>query len=85
MYDDSVITLIDVRHVPKSKKNLISLRMLDSNECTYKVGSTILMIAHSVIVVKKIPTMGNPINIRIKYVPTVNFKYCLDLISVSSI
>ena len=47
------MTLTDVKHVPELKKKLMYLGMLDSNECTYKVGSIVLMIAHSAIVVKK--------------------------------
>ena len=53
MYNDIVMTLTDVKHVPELKKKLMYLGMLESNECTYKVGSTVLMIAHSAIVVKK--------------------------------
>ena len=52
-HDGIVRTLTDVRHVPNLKKILISLRTLDSNRCTYKVGSGVLRISNGALVVMK--------------------------------
>ena len=43
------------------------------------------VIAHGAIVVKKIPTMDNLVDMMTKSVLTIKFKHCLDLIGVSSI
>ena len=40
--------------------------------------------AHSAIVVKKISSMDNPIDMMIKPIPTVKFRHYLDLIGVGS-
>ena len=48
MHDGIVRTLTDVRHVQELKNNLISLRTLDSNECTYKVGGGVLRISNEI-------------------------------------
>ena len=53
MYDGFIRTLIDVRHVPKLKKNLISLGTLDSNGCTYKAEGGVLRISKGALVVMK--------------------------------
>ena len=43
------------------------------------------MIAQSAIVVKKIPMVDNHVDMMTKFISTVELKYCLDLIGVSSI
>ena len=43
------------------------------------------VIAHGAIIVKKIPTMDNPVDMMTKFVLTIKLMYCLDLIGVSSI
>ena len=53
MYDGFIRTLTDVRHVPKLKKNLISLGTLDSNGCTYKAEGGVLRISKGALVVMK--------------------------------
>ena len=53
MHDDIIRTLTDLRHVPKLKKNLISLGTLDSNKCTYKAGGGVLRISKGALVVMK--------------------------------
>ena len=46
MHDGIVRTLTDVRHVQELKNDLISLRTLNSNECTYKAGGGVLRISN---------------------------------------
>ena len=41
--------------------------------------------AQGVIILKKIPMVDNPTNMMTKSIPMIKFKYCLDLIGVSSI
>ena len=45
MDDDIERTLIDIRYVLKLKENLISLRTLDFNGCTYKAEGGVLRIS----------------------------------------
>ena len=42
MWDGSIKTLKEVRHIPDLKRNLISLGMLDLNGCTYKSQGGVL-------------------------------------------
>ena len=42
------------------------------------------VIAHGAIVVKKISSMDNPVDMMIKPIPTVKFRHYLDLIGVGS-
>ena len=53
MHDGSVRTLIDVRHVPKLRKKLISLGVLDSigYKCTTQGG--VLKVSKCILVVMK--------------------------------
>ena len=53
MHGDIIRTLTDLRHVPKLKKNLISLGTLDSNGCTYKAIGGVLRISKGALVVMK--------------------------------
>ena len=53
MFDGIVRTLLDVKHVPELKKNLISLGTLDSNGCTYKAGGGVMRISKGALVVMK--------------------------------
>ena len=53
MFDGVVKTLCDVRHVPKVKKNLISLGTLDSNGYGYKSEGGVMKVSKGVMVVMK--------------------------------
>ncbi|KAK3006561.1 hypothetical protein RJ639_015634 [Escallonia herrerae] len=53
MHDDIVRTLTDVRHVPKLRKNLISLGSLNSNGCSYRAASRVMRIMKDALVVMK--------------------------------
>lgn len=43
IYDSTAKTLINDRDIPKSRKNMISLGILDSNNYGSKVGSGVFM------------------------------------------
>ena len=53
MFDGVVRTLSDVRHIPKLKRNLISLSTLDSKGYKYTAESRVLNISKSSFVVMK--------------------------------
>ena len=53
MYDGIVRTLSNVGHIPKLKKNLISLGKLDSNGCNYKAGGGVMRISKGALVMMK--------------------------------
>ncbi|GKB10607.1 retrovirus-related pol polyprotein from transposon TNT 1-94 [Tanacetum coccineum] len=53
MFDGTVRTLTDVRHVPELKKNLISLGTLDSNGCNYRGRGGVLKVSKGALVVMK--------------------------------
>ena len=53
MHDDIIRALTNVKHVPELKKILISLRTINSNGCTYKVGGGFLNISKGALVVMK--------------------------------
>ncbi|XP_071727384.1 uncharacterized mitochondrial protein AtMg00300-like [Rutidosis leptorrhynchoides] len=53
MYDGTVRTLTDVRHVPELKKNLISLGTLDSIGCEYRARGGVLKVSRGALVVMK--------------------------------
>ncbi|XP_071689077.1 uncharacterized protein [Rutidosis leptorrhynchoides] len=56
MYDGTVRTLTDVRHVPELRKNLISLGTLDSIGCNYRARGGVIVKAkhyHGVLIVSK--------------------------------
>ncbi|KAK2997614.1 hypothetical protein RJ639_025033 [Escallonia herrerae] len=53
MHDGIVRTLTDVRHVLELRKNLISLGMLNSNGCSYRVTCGVMRIIKGALVVMK--------------------------------
>ncbi|XP_071704885.1 uncharacterized mitochondrial protein AtMg00300-like [Rutidosis leptorrhynchoides] len=53
MYDGTVRTLTEVRHVPELKKNLISLGTLESIGCEYRVRGGVLKVSRGALVVMK--------------------------------
>ncbi|XP_071741174.1 uncharacterized mitochondrial protein AtMg00300-like [Rutidosis leptorrhynchoides] len=53
MYDGTVRTLTDVRHVPKLRKNLIFLGTLDSIGCEYRARGGVLKVSRGALVVMK--------------------------------
>ena len=53
MFDNVVRTLMDVRHVPDLKKNLISLGTLDSNGFRYKSENGIMIVLKGVMIMMK--------------------------------
>ncbi|GJR53654.1 transposable element [Tanacetum coccineum] len=53
MFDGTVRTLTDVRHVPELKKNLISLGTLDSIGCDYRGRGGVLKVSKGTLVVMK--------------------------------
>ena len=53
MFDDVVITLYNVRHVPEVEKNLISLGTLDSIDYDYKSEGRVMKVTKGVMVVMK--------------------------------
>ncbi|GKA87844.1 retrovirus-related pol polyprotein from transposon TNT 1-94 [Tanacetum coccineum] len=53
MFDGTVRTLKDVRHVPELKKNLISLGTLDSIGCDYQGRGGVLKVSKGALVVMK--------------------------------
>ncbi|KAK2997512.1 hypothetical protein RJ639_025981 [Escallonia herrerae] len=53
MHDGIVRTLIDVRHVPELRTNLISLGTLDSNGCSYRAAGGVMRIMKGDLVVMK--------------------------------
>ena len=53
MYDDMVRELTQVRYVPKLKRNLISIFMLDQIGCVIKAGKKILKVVKGSIVIMK--------------------------------
>jgi hypothetical protein len=59
MFDGIVRTLMEVRHVPKLKNNLISLGFLDSRgyKCTCQGG--VLKVSKGILVVMKATKIGN--------------------------
>ena len=60
MFDDVVRTLYDVRYVPKLRRNLISVGVLDSNGFCYKFESGIMKVSKGVMTVMKAhKTVGN--------------------------
>ena len=59
MYDDTVKTLSDVRHVPDLKKNLISLGVLDSNGYKFTGQNGVLKVSKGALVVMKAEKVGN--------------------------
>jgi len=59
MYDDTVKTLYDVKHVPELKKNLISLGVLDSNENKFTDQNGVLKVSKGALVVMKAEKVGN--------------------------
>jgi Pol polyprotein len=53
MFDGMVSILSDVRHVPRLKKNLISLGTLDNNDCTITCqGGVMKVLRGSLVVIK---------------------------------
>ena len=59
MYDDTVKTLSDVRHVLELKKNLISLGVLDSNGYKFTGQNGVLKVSKGALVVIKAEKVGN--------------------------
>ena len=59
MYDDTVKTLSDVRHVPELKKNLISFGVLDSNGYKFTSQNGVLKVSKGALVVMKAEKVGN--------------------------
>jgi hypothetical protein len=59
MYDGTVRTLTDVRHVPKLRKNLISLGVLDSGGYKCIVQGGVLKVSKGILVVMKDKKIGN--------------------------
>ena len=53
MYDGAVRTLTNVRHVPKLKRGLISLRMVDNLECNVSTKNDTVNIARGAWVIMK--------------------------------
>ena len=53
MFDNVVRTLGEVRHVPKVKKNLISLETLDSNGYCYNYENGLMKVSKGTMVVMK--------------------------------
>ncbi|KAK3029672.1 hypothetical protein RJ639_039164 [Escallonia herrerae] len=53
MHDGIVRTLIDVRHIPELRKNLISLGTLDSNGCSSRAAGGVMRIMKGALVVMK--------------------------------
>lgn len=53
MYDECERVLIGVWHVPRCRRNLISLSILDQCWCKYKALGTVLNIAKRTLVVMK--------------------------------
>lgn len=51
MYDGIVRTLTDVWYVPESKKNLISLGVLDSNGCRCTIEGGVMKVSKGALVV----------------------------------
>lgn len=51
--NDTIRGIINVKHVPKLKRNLISLSMLDKIGCSIRVESSILKIVKRSIVLMK--------------------------------
>jgi hypothetical protein len=59
MYDEIVRTLIEVRHVPELKKNLISTGALDTNGCKIVQENGVIKVIRGVLVVMKGSKVGN--------------------------
>jgi hypothetical protein len=53
MYDDIVITLIDVMHIPKHRKHLVYLGILDSFCYICTVQGRVLKVSKGILVVMK--------------------------------
>ncbi|KAK3034871.1 hypothetical protein RJ639_033234 [Escallonia herrerae] len=53
MHDGIVRTLTDVKHIPKLRKNLISLGTIDSNGCSYQATGGVMRIMKGALVVMK--------------------------------
>ena len=63
MYDGIIKTLSDVRHVPELKKNLISLRVLDSNGYKF-TGHNGENVSKGALVVMKAEKVGKMYRLR---------------------
>ena len=59
MHDGVVIILIDVRHVPYLKKNLISLRTIESLWCKYTSEGRVLKVSHGALAIMKAHRSGS--------------------------
>ena len=59
MHDGYVRTLIDVRHVPKLRKNFISLGVLDSVGYKYTTQGGVLKVSKGILVVMEGKRIGN--------------------------
>jgi hypothetical protein len=64
MFDGIVRTLIDVRHVPKLKKNLISLGVLDSRGYKFAGQGGALKVSKGILVVMKATNIDKPYNME---------------------
>ena len=53
MYDGILRTLMEVRHVPNLKKNLISLGAFDSDDCKFSVEGGVVKVMKCVLVLLK--------------------------------
>ena len=53
MHDGIVRELMNVRHIPELKRNLISLSMLDKAECSIRVESSVLKVLKGAMVLMK--------------------------------
>jgi hypothetical protein len=59
MYDGSIRTLVDVRHVPELIKNLISLGFLDSTRYKYTIQGGVMKVFKGILQVMKENKIGN--------------------------
>ena len=59
MYDGTVKTLSNVRHVPDLKKNLISLGISDSSGYKFTGQNGVLKVSKGALVVMKVEKVGN--------------------------
>jgi len=59
MYDNTIRTLIDVRHVPELRNKLISLGVLDSNGYKFTSQNGVLKVSKGALVVMKAEKVGN--------------------------
>ncbi|KAA3467431.1 Retrovirus-related Pol polyprotein from transposon TNT 1-94 [Gossypium australe] len=83
MHNKIIRTLSGVRHVPDLKKNLISLSMLDLNDCRIIIESSSIKVSHGALVLMKVDSQQNivrPLDGALSsLVALIDVKFCRDM------